>query len=280
MLTNEGKFPKLSGLEQEIYFSLLSEDRTVASFDELKAILPETSPGTLRVIIHRLTEKGYLSRVKKGVFILVPLFLVKEKKDYSPLIEIASRMTQPYYLSHYTALTVHGKALHTLNTVFLTTTKWIKSIRWKNYLFKFTVMDKKYFFGFNEMKYKTETILVSDMEKTIVDILKKPAFCADGFAELGRVIALNFEDLNPDVLLDYLYKMNNASLYARLGYILSILSDESLINVRKSFFKELQKNVPKNYVLIFPSKEKKGLLIKEWKIIDNYGRDTIMGLLP
>jgi len=279
MLTNEGKFPKLSGLEQEIYFSLISEDRVVVSFDEIKEILPEASPGTLRVIIHRLTKKGYLSRVKKGVFVLVPLFLVKEKKDYSPLIEVGSRMTTPYYLSHYTALTVHGKALHTMNTVFLTTTRWKKNIRWRDYTFKFNVVDEKYFFGFSEMKYGSETILVSDMEKTIVDILRKPAFCADGFAELGRVIALNFEELNLDLLLDYLHRMKNASLYGRLGYILSILSDEGFINIRESFFKKIKNRTPKNYALLFPSKERKGVLIKDWRIIDNYGRDTITGLL-
>lgn len=279
MLINKGKFPKLSGLEQEIYFSLVSEDRVVVSFDEIKKIVPKTSAGTLRVIIHRLTKKGYLSRVKRGVFILVPLFLVKEKKDYSPLIEIASRMTHPYYLSHYTALSVHGKALHTMNTVFLTTTKWIKNIEWKDYTFKFNVVDKKYFFGFREVNYGNETIFVSDMEKTIVDILRKPGFCADGFAEIGRVVVLNFEDLNMNNLLDYLYRMNNASLYGRLGYILSVLSDEGFINIRKSFFKEIRKRSPKNYVLLFPSKEKKGTLIKEWRIIDNYGRGTITGLL-
>lgn len=279
MLINEGKFPKLSGLEQEIYFSLISEDRIGVSFDEIKKILPETSAGTLRVIVHRLTKKGYLSRVKKGVFVLVPLFLVKEKKDYSPLIEVASKMTQTYYLSHYTALAVHGKTLHTMNTVFLTTTKWMKNMKWKDYAFKFNVVDEKYFFGFIETKYGNETLLVSDMEKTIVDILRKPAFCADGFAELSRVITLNFEELNLGNLLDYLHRMDNASLYGRLGYILSILSDEGLINIRKSFFKEIKKNAPRNYVLLFPSEERKGALKKEWKIIDNYGRDTITGLL-
>jgi predicted transcriptional regulator of viral defense system len=145
---------KLSGLEQKLYFLLEAYG-----------------------ILRKMEQKGALGKVKANLYVRIPAHIVHDKGRYAEdSIIVAAHLVGPYFLSYYTALALHGLAQQAASQVYVTTTKQTKVLSYKGSVIRPVRLAEKKFFGMKQIEYRGEKVAVSDLERTVVDVLSMPEY--------------------------------------------------------------------------------------------------------
>lgn len=254
VINNSKKSVNLSPLEHKIYFSLY-EKEIFKTGDAYRII---SNKKTARQTVFRLKNKGFIKRIRKGVFAIVPAQMVG-KDFYADRIVIASMLTEPYFLSHHSALEIHGVAQSYFNTTYISTSKALKSFEFQGIAYKFVTT--KYLFGTEDVVRGNLKISTSDKERTILDCIRTPDY-AGGIEELVRSISA-FAAIDYKKLLKYMALFNEKSLFSRTGYLFDCLKDE--LGVPDAFLGEIRKNLGARAYYMIPGR--KGAYVKEWNII-------------
>ncbi|MBI5778528.1 MAG: hypothetical protein HZA49_03620 [Planctomycetes bacterium] len=146
----------------------------------------------------RLNQGGYLKKIRRGLYALVPIEFVG--KDYQPdKFLVASRVSEPYAISYYSALELHGIGQSVFNRVYISSPHRFVSFAHQGieYKWRFT----KDLFGATTLIREGQVINVTDIERTILDCLRQPDL-AGGVDELIR----SLEGLRGTDLLAVIYK--------------------------------------------------------------------------
>jgi predicted transcriptional regulator of viral defense system len=252
---------KLSGLEQKLYFLLEAEDRKIVTSETAIKLL-----GIKRihayVLLNNMQKKGALDKVKANLYIRIPGHIVHDRGKYAEdPIFVAKHLVEPYFISYYTALQLHGLAQQAARQYYLSTTKVTGRVNYHGNEIRAVVLKKARFFGFEKKAYGNEEIIVADLERTILDVLNRPEY-AGGYEEILRSF-LGLENVDWDRLLVYAERMGETILFNRLGYVLDLLRDS--VKTPPSFLTTLEKKAAK-HVYYFEA-GRKGRLVKRWRLI-------------
>lgn len=224
----------------------------------------------LQNLLYKLVKKGILTRLDSGLYNIVP-FELGQSKEYlgNPYVvarEIVFNKVKSesadYYISHASAMEIHQMVTQPQLIVYTTVTKQIK----KHPIilgteFHFVTAKKDHYFGFEKhWVEKSEMVLVSDIEKTIIDCLKLPEYCG-GITEIAKGLWIKKSEIDPEKLVDYAIKIDKGVIYRRLGYLLEIyrIADEMLLQ-------KLQEKISKKYLLLDPTLIDEGEYNSKWKL--------------
>jgi len=252
---------KLSGLEQKLYFLLEAEDRKIVTSETAIKLL-----GIKRmhayILLNSMQKKGALDRVKANLYVRIPGHIVHDRGKYAEdPIRIAKHLVKPYFLSYYTALQIHGLAQQAARQYYLSTTKVMGRVDYHGNEIRPVIVKKERFFGFEKKAYGKEEVVVSDLERTILDVLNRPEY-AGGYEEILRSF-LDLENVGWDKLLAYARRMRETILFNRLGYVFELL--QASVKTPSSFLVALEKKLP-GHVYYFEA-GRKGRLVKKWQLI-------------
>lgn len=212
---NNVNIRSLSPTEQRIYSELYSE--RVVTTEDVKSIVGQKAAD----YITNLRKKGYLQKIRKGLYAIVPPDMIGE--DIKPdKFLIANKVKDEYYISHHSALEIHGLAQTIHNRVYITSKTPSRSFRYTNIEYKF--ITTKHFFGFEEKSHLNTTLTVSDREKTILDCIRNIKY-AGGLEELIKSLE-GVPSLDWDKIIDYLVKIDENSLYQKTGFLLDELNEK------------------------------------------------------
>ena len=174
-------------------------------------------------LLARWVEQGWLIRVKRGSYMVVPPEARSpDEVSEDPLI-VASRVFDPCYIGGWSAAEQWGLTEQIFRTVIVITTRKVGTrdvkIRSTDYLIK-TILQSR-FFGLKSVWRENFKISFSDPTKTIVDMLDDPSLAGGGrmLADILNAYVMS-KDYDPRLLLDYSARMNNGAIYKRLGYLL------------------------------------------------------------
>ncbi len=251
---NAEKGVNLSPLEQKLYFNFYEKEvfRTGDAYRQIP------NKKTARQIISRLKKKGYLKQIRRGLFAIVPAHMIGKEYAVDRTL-IASQLSAPYFLSHHTALEIHGVAQSYFNVVYISTNKIIKSLDFQGVTYKFVTT--KYLFGTEPVSRGNLKINVSDRERTVLDCIRNIEY-AGNIEELAKSISA-FSGLNYKKLIQYLDIFDEKSLYHRTGFIFDTLRDE--LNVPVDFLNRIKKKLSRRtYYLL---QKTGGTYNKEWNIM-------------
>ena len=253
-------FQKMSGLEQQLYFRLGEQEQRVFTIQDIVRIL-NVSLAHARNIAADMTRKNVIERVKSGLFVRIPESVLLDKELYKEdAVLIAAKSHTKAFLSHYTALSIHGLAERYTTQIYVTTPYHQRDILYHEILIKYISVVPKRFFGIKTINYSNTTISVSDIERTILDVINKPKF-AGGWNELTQCLK-NLESIDWNKLLTYMKKFGNKALARRLGYIFENISTISLPRqIKKQIMKYSGTNI------YYFNSTKKGIFDKEWNMI-------------
>ncbi len=255
----------LSKREYEIISELASRRINIIIIEKASKIF-KIEKKELWAILHRLEKKGWLERIEKGKYMVVPL-QAKDGWLEHPFV-LASKLVKNYYISYRTALAHYGLTEQLPVYVYVATTdrKGKLEHRLQSYIFRFIRIKQEKFFGFKGEFIGNQEIFIAEKEKAIVD-------CIDQERYSGSIIkiakALDNNRINLNKLKKYALKMNNSSLIRRLGYLLDLLEKDS---------SGLDKHVGK-YRNIYLSTllPKKNLKVdKKWKLIVNVSKKDLL----
>jgi predicted transcriptional regulator of viral defense system len=172
-------------------------------------------------LLDRMEKDGLVVRIEQGKFLL--LGLTPERVLSNPLY-VGCNLVTPAYISFWSALHFHGFTEQAPRTTFVATTRRKTETSFRQMNFKFVTLKPEAFFGYRREMLAELPIVVADESKSILDSLSLPQY-AGGIAEAAKAmqIALSLGSLDRSLLLEYAERLQNASLRARLGYLLELL---------------------------------------------------------
>lgn len=211
---------------------------------------------TLKVLLSRLEKRGWIERIEKGKYIVIPLGAEKGEYTLHEFI-IGPLLVKPAAIAYWSALNYHGFTEQIPNTVFVQTTarKKRQDLKIFGVRYKIVRIKPEKFFGIEKAWIEEFQVPITNREKTIIDCLDKPRYCG-GIIEVAKAFR---EELDTEKLREYALRMNNSAVIRRLGY----LCDYFGINI------DLPKPKTRNYIPLDPTMPKKGHVDSKWKIIVN-----------
>jgi len=218
---------------------------------------------TLWVLISRMEKKGWIERIERGKYLIIPLGNEKGKYTLNEFV-IGSMLVKPYSISYWSALHYYGLTEQIPNTVFIQTTarkkkneKIVMGVK-----YKIIKLKESKFFGIKNVWIDEEKVCVTEKEKTIIDCLDKPQYCG-GIIEVMK--ALKSPEIRKEKLIEYSQKIGNSGVIRRLGYIFDCLDMKI----------KLPKVVTRNYLYFDPTMPHKGKKDAKWKLIINLDKKDI-----
>lgn len=251
----------LGPISAQLVQELIAASKTIFTLEDASRIYGKSKQETSS-FLRDLVNRGVLIRIKSGTFLVSQYGQELTQLDNWPLI--AKALTEPneYFISHYSAMRLHGMTTHPLMHVFITMHKRKLAKRVHKLVYQFIYCKKPHFWGITEEWItKQEKIYVSDIERTILDGLDRPDLCG-GIIEVVRGIWSKQKQIQWDKLAEYAINYHSKAAIKRLGYILEVLKlDEKCILFLKN---QLVSN--RDYILLDPNDEKKGKYLSKWKL--------------
>ena len=237
------------------------------SFKEAQEI-STLSPGSLKVLLSRMEKEGWVERIEKGKYLIIPLGAEKGRYTINEFV-IGHEIVKNAAVAYWSALNYHGFTEQIPNTVFIQTTSRKKEPKIEIFGVRYRIIkvtDKK-FFALQKIWIEDAQIWITDPEKTIADCLDNPQYCG-GILEVAKALQ-NENEIDLDKVIEYAKKMENSAILKRLGS----LCDRLRISVKIP-----QEYLAKGYPLLDPSLHRKGRANRKWKIIENVD-EKIIGTL-
>lgn len=180
-----------------------------------------TNKNVLKVILSRLEKKGWIERIEKGKYMVIPLGAKKGKYTLHEFV-LGSYLVDPCIISYWSTLNYYGFTEQIPRTVFIQTTsrKKHQEVTIFGILYKIIRVKEEKIFGIEKAWFEETQISLTDREKTIIDCLDKPQY-AGGILEVAK--ALRTEEYDKKILASYAKKINNTGVIRRLGYICDFL---------------------------------------------------------
>jgi predicted transcriptional regulator of viral defense system len=254
--------------------SLYERRRPIFSLRDVRDITG-ASVRAAQSITARLVRNGIATRLKPGLFILIPFELGSERQYLGNPYLVARELVRPerYYLSHASAMDIHGMTTQPQLVVFITTTKSHRPRTILGTEFRFVRCQVRHFFGVADSWVdKTEQVAVSDPERTIIDGLREPAYCG-GLTEVTKGFWIKRNLVNIQTLVSYALRMNVVAVMARLGFLVETLGIMAPFELD-----QLRSRLTKSYHLLDPSLPKEGRYLARWRLQLNVNPDELLAV--
>jgi len=173
---------------------------------------------------------------------------------------------KPHFISHYSAMRVHGMTSHPLTDVYITIVARISDKKLKGIRYRFIYSKKEHFWGMTAHGIKKQNqFQVSDLERTILDGLDRPDLCG-GMMDVTRGIWVKQKEIQWIKLAQYGEKFKNKAAVKRLGFIIETLEigNQKFIEQIQALAKET-----KGYALFDPDGNRTGSYINRWGLLLN-----------
>lgn len=262
MRTNSTSLKTLGRQAANLVTMLHERSRAVFRLDDVQDItgLSETSA---RSFIRKLVDRGVAARLKPGLYALVPFELGREREyPGNPLVVAREIMREKaYYLSHATAMEIHGMTTQPQLVVIVSTPVPRKSLRALGVEFRFVRCQRRHLFGLTDYwATKQDKVRVSDLERTIIDGLKQPEHCG-GLTEVAKGLWMRRQDVDVGRLVQYARRLSVGAVVRRLGFLLETYELAAAPDLDR-----LRSRLTTTYVRLDPVLPAQGKRLHRWRL--------------
>ena len=214
-------------------------------------------------LIHKAGKRGLVSRLKRGVFVIVPSEL-GSTTEYSGNPYLVARQLAgdtPYFISHSSAMELHRMVTQPQLVVFASSTKRIPNRTLQGTEFRFVLVKPANFFGTTKhWVTKHEFVHISDLERTVIDGLRQPEYCG-GVADVAKALWMRHQDIETAKLVDYALRLRVGAVTRRLGYLLDLYAIAPEAQLRR-----LRDALTETYVRLDPTLPMEGPHLARWRL--------------
>ncbi|MGC2330596.1 MAG: type IV toxin-antitoxin system AbiEi family antitoxin, partial [Candidatus Acidiferrales bacterium] len=107
---------------------------------------------------------------------------------------------------------------------------------------------------------KQEQVVISDMERTVIDGLRRPEYCG-GIAEVAKGLWMRHDDIKVEKLFQYATRLKVGAVIRRLGYLLELYGLATTENLNR-----LRSGLTKTYDLLDPVLPRGGRHVASWRL--------------
>jgi predicted transcriptional regulator of viral defense system len=178
-------------------------------------------------MLARWAGKGWLSRVRRGLYVAVPLESLTSDVPLEDPWLIADRLYSPCYIGGWSAAEYWDLTEQIFRSVLVMTTRKPRertpTIR--NTKFVVRTVQENALFGLKPTWRGQMKVSVSDPTRTVVDMLSDPAL-GGGIRPTADVLLsyLKSESRNVELLIGYAKRLGNGAVFKRLGFLLEHLA--------------------------------------------------------
>ena len=263
----------LSQTEAKVVLDLEWRGQKTVTLAELREVLG-ASDSYARKFAHVLVKKGWLERLRPGLFQLVPADRGREGAGDTNPLAAGAVLVSPYFYSFGTACTHHGLTEQVFSEVYLACQEHRRpeTIRDKRYVF--VHVPEQRFFGFEEIAVLGHAVQMATTERAVLDAIDRPRH-AGGIGEVSRIVARAANKVSWDTLLELTRKWGSSALVQRLGYFL----DLHRVPVPEQVCAALLKLVRPQSKIQLASRRKwgtTGKLVRPWNVVENVPREVLI----
>lgn len=228
-----------------------------------------------RTLIHKAERRGLLTRLRSGLYTLIPFELGRTTEYVGDPYFIAHKMCEgrSYFLSHASAMELHRMVTQPQFTIYVSSTRRTPPRSIHGYEYRFVTIKPPNFFGLTQVWVtKQQSVMVSDKEHTILDALRQPQY-AGGIPEVAKALWIGRADIKISRLLDYTEHFSNGALKRRLGFLLELYQMASLGELKR-----LRSGLTSTYDRLDPTLPKAGTFQSRWRLQLNVGIDELQAI--
>ena len=238
--------------------------RTNGPFDaaEASAVL-QLTPRRTRQLLAYLASRGWLTRVRYGLYTTVPLGAV-EPSDWrvDPWL-VAAKTFALSYIGGWTALEHWELTEQLFRDVVVFTAKRARGRQLVIQDVRYVVkrIKSRNLFGTRQVWREQTSVDVSDPERTLIDILDEPSL-GGGIRHIADCILAYFEDEpKPSLLISYGDRLGNRTVFKRLGFVL-----ESMEIAGQGIASDCHRRISKGLSKLDPTVASSGRIVKRWNL--------------
>lgn len=217
-----------------------------------RLMLGHTKDDPTPQFLERLQNKGWIRRIRRGRYAVVPL---SSGQDHSPQLHefvVAMELVSPAVIAYWSALNHHGMTEQLPRIVFVATDHPVRrqpgDVLGVTYRIVSLKPDK--FFGVMKDWIDETLFSVTDREKTIIDGLDLPQYVG-GVSEITKALTGSWKALDEKKLRKYAAKIGNSAVAKRLGFMMETLGLGDVEAFRKAIplatgFSPLDPTMPKH----------------------------------
>ena len=217
--------------DRERMASILRATKGTISVDEAAVILGVSSSDAAKMLA-RWTKSGWMTRVRRGLYVQVPL----ESRTTDVVLEdswlVAERLFAPCYIGGWSAAEYLDLTEQIFSTVVVMTVQKPRDRRpsIKGTAFWLRTVPERALFGLKPVWRGQVKVQVSDPSRTLVDMLSDPAL-GGGIRSVADMFSayLRSKDKDLELMIKYAQQLGNGTVFKRLGFLLETLApDETL----------------------------------------------------
>jgi predicted transcriptional regulator of viral defense system len=252
--------------EAEFLSILAAADLAVFRVEDVRALWPDTS--AIPKILSRLSRGGWLKRLERQLYMLVPLEAGPERTWSEDALVIGTRLLKPGAIAYWSALRFWNLTEQMPRTVFVQgpQRKLHPILTVVNVRYQFVYIRRERFFGVTQTTIAGQPVAVTDREKTLIDALDRPEFCG-GVEPLAAALRDNWQDFDWDTLDHYLLQFNSGAVYKRLGYLCEHLALP--LPQQAERLQSWRARLSSGIALLDPSEPANGRIRTRWRVRDN-----------
>ncbi len=171
----------------------------------------------------RLTTQGWLRRVSQGTYLPVPLDSLTSALVLDDPWILVPPLYSPAYIGGRTATEYWDLTEQLFKDIVVITARPVRTRNQQHHGARFTVkhIQEKKIFGLKPVWRHQTKIMISDVHRTIIDLLDDPAL-GGGIQHVADCLAayLDRPDRHDTTLMEYAERLGNGAIFKRLGFLL------------------------------------------------------------
>jgi predicted transcriptional regulator of viral defense system len=229
-----------------------------------RQVLGHTKDDPTPQFLERLQSKGWIRRIRRGRFAVVPLSSGEDRSPQLHEFVIAMELVSPAVIAYWSALNHHGMTEQLPRTVFVATDHPVrrqpKDVM--GVIYKLVSLKPDKVFGVIKDWVDEIPFYVTDREKTIIDGLDLPQYVG-GTSEITKALVGSWKILDEKQLIKYAAKIGNSAVAKRLGFIMEMSGLGDVETLRASI-----RRAP-GFSLFDPTMPRKGKYNRRWGLLVN-----------
>jgi predicted transcriptional regulator of viral defense system len=211
----------LGPLETKVVLTLCERGRKTVDLKDIQSLVGKGN--ATRNVIQRLTHKGWITRLRRGRFLLLPPEYGPENLGENNLLALATSAQSPSYAGWWSAASFHGFTTQMPLTAVVAVRNPALDREIEGSPVHFVRLTERKFFGFELYPVYGREVPISSPVKTLIDCLDRPAL-AGGATEVARIASVALAKVSAEEAVDTAIKFGSKSLMQRLGALCDLIA--------------------------------------------------------
>lgn len=256
----------LSAKERRILDQIVADERLVVRTEDVSEIAQVDRLGS-NAILSRLAKKGWLQRLSRGKYVVIPVGAATDSPAVGFAWQIAALLYAPCIVSGWSAAEYWRFTDQIINVVSVVTTKSQRS-RDQNVggvRFRIRTLPEEKLFGASNVWFGTTKARVADAHRTLIDSFDAPDFGGGGrhIADIDREYWKS-PHADKDKILEYAERFGRGTVFKRLG-----LTAEQYGSPSEEWIRRCMAGCSRGVSLFDPHAPNTGPIRSRWQIRAN-----------